>query len=42
MNEIQNYCSECDSIRIYRITGKNLVYKWGVDKSSEQEDVIII
>ena len=29
-------------IRVYRISGKNLVYKWGTDKTPEQEDVIVI
>jgi CRISPR-associated protein Cas2 len=31
-----------DTIRVYRITGKNLVYKWGKDSSTNQEDLIII
>lgn len=39
---IPKYCGEHDSIRVYRITGKNLVYKWGVDMENEQEDVIIV
>jgi len=42
LKEIPMYCDTCDSIRVYRISGKNLVYKWGTDKTPEQEDVIVI
>lgn len=42
LSEISKYCSSKDSIRVYRITGQNLVYKWGTDNSMEQDDLIII
>ncbi len=42
LREIPKYCSSIDSIRVYRITGKNLVYKWGIDETSYEEDLIII
>ncbi len=42
LHEIPKFCDEVDTIRIYRITGHNLVYKWGLDESTYQEDTIII
>lgn len=42
LSEIPKYCSSLDTIRVYRITGKNLVDKWGIDNSSFQEETIII
>ena len=40
---IPNYCDRLeDSIRVYRIEGRHLVHKWGVDPSVEQDDVIIL
>ena len=39
---IPSFCREMDSIRVYRIEGKNLVHKWGIDTSVDYEDVIII
>ena len=42
LNEIPRYCSSVDSIRVYRITGQNLVYKCGVDDNCFQEDLIFL
>ena len=42
LSEIPRFCGREDSIRVYRIQGKNLVYKWGVDNFEEQENVIVI
>lgn len=40
---IPYYCDKLeDSIRVYRIEGRNLVHKWGIDVSTEQDDIIII
>ena len=38
---IPKYCTSEDSIRVYRITGDNLVYKWGADIGYLSEDVVI-
>ena len=42
LNEIPKFCGAADTIRVYRITGQNLVYKWGKDSSATQEELIII
>ena len=42
LNEIPKFCGAVDTIRVYRITGQNLVYKWGKDSSVAQEELIII
>ena len=42
LDVIPKYCGAVDTIRVYRITGQNLVYKWGKDIGSFQEDLIII
>ena len=36
------YCTDEDSIRLYRLSGRSEVTKWGIDNSCEQEDVILI
>ncbi len=42
LREIPKYCGSVDSIRVYRIAGQNLVYKWGVDDSILQDDLIFL
>ncbi len=42
LRKIPSFCTMEDSIRVYRISGKNLVHKWGIDYLEEQEDIIII
>ncbi|WP_031472685.1 CRISPR-associated endonuclease Cas2 [[Clostridium] aminophilum] len=42
LNEIPKFCSSMDTIRVYRISGQNLVYKWGKDDSKTQDDLIIL
>ena len=36
------YCSEEDSIRVYKLSGRTEVTKWGIDNSTELEDIILI
>ncbi len=42
LKEIPKYCSSTDSIRVYRISGKNLVYKWGITTDVTQDEIIIV
>lgn len=42
MKGIPAFCSEEDSIRVYRLTGRSEVTKWGKDLSTDVEDVILI
>ena len=42
IREIPRFCSEEDSIRVYKINSKSGVMKWEEDRSVEQEDVILI
>ena len=39
---IEKFCSDEDSIRVYRLTGKSQVYQWGREGPKEEEDVIIL
>ena len=41
-NKLPAYCSDEDSIRLYKLSGRSEVTKWGIDNSSVQEDVILI
>lgn len=42
MKKIGRYCDEEDSIRVYRLSGKNHVYTWGRMGIIEDEEVIIV
>ena len=42
LREIPFYCSESDSVRIYKIIGKSQVKSWGVEINTNQEDIIFI
>ena len=39
---IPEYCSEIDSIRVYRLTSRSEVIKWGKNLSTDIDDVILI
>lgn len=39
---IPRYCTEIDTIRIYKINVKSEVIKWGIDRTPNQEDVIMV
>ena len=39
---IPRYCSAADSIRVYRLTSRSEVAKWGKDLSTDIEDVVLI
>lgn len=42
MKHIGKYCGSGDSIRVYRLSGKNHVYTWGRTGVIEDDEVIII
>lgn len=42
LSAIPQFCSEVDSIRVYRLTSRSEVAKWGKDLSTDIEDVILI
>ncbi len=42
MKHIGKFCGEEDSIRVYRLSGKNHVYTWGKMGIIEDEEVIIV
>ena len=42
VREAPKYCGKEDSIRIYKISGRSEVIKWGVDESVDIEDTIIM
>lgn len=39
---IPSFCAESDSIRVYKLTSRSEVAKWGKDLSTDIEDVILI
>lgn len=42
LKKIPAYCSATDSIRVYRLTSRSEVIKWGMDLSADIEDIILI
>lgn len=42
LDQIPQYCSEEDSIRVYKLTSRSEVTKWGKDLSTDIEDVVLI
>ena len=40
--EIDAYCTDADTIRVYKVSGRSEVYKWGIDNSVSQEDVMVL
>lgn len=42
MKGIGKYPKAEDSVRVYRLTGKSQVYKWGRDGPMEEDEVIIL
>ena len=42
VKEVPRYCTEEDSIRIYKIIGKSQVMAWGISKEHDEEDIILI
>ena len=42
IKEIPKFCSEEDSIRVYRIVGEGHVLSWGKALETEDDDVILI
>ena len=41
-NNLSSFCREEDSIRLYKLSGRTEVTKWGIDKSTTEEDIILI
>ena len=42
IKEIPKFCSEEDSIRVYRIVGEGHVLSWGKTPDIEEDDIILI
>lgn len=42
MKAIPKFCSDEDSIRVYKITGKSQVTCWGYKEITDEDDIIII
>lgn len=42
LKNIEKYCDNEDSIRVYRLQGKSQVYQWGTVTPIEEEEVIFL
>lgn len=42
VNEIPKFCSETDSIRVYRIIGEGRILSWGKVIDTDEDDIILI
>lgn len=42
LKKIPPFCSEEDSIRVYKLTSRSEVIKWGMDLSTDVETVVVV